>query len=48
MVVKRVAAFPREYKLTVGKRLVETCLDIPHLIEAMYKRDKHDRWMHRD
>lgn len=33
--VERLVKFPREYKFTVGDRLIETCLDITsHLVEA--------------
>ncbi|MEO7035203.1 MAG: four helix bundle protein [Polyangiaceae bacterium] len=40
-VVKRVEAFPRAHRFTVGERWIETCLDIQTaLVEASYVRDK--------
>ncbi len=40
-VLKRVEAFPRSHKFTVGDRLIETCLEAQtSLVEASYVRDK--------
>lgn len=39
--VERVAKMPRDFKFTVGDKLVEACLSVTtHLVDASFARDK--------